>query len=197
MRQVLWPAAAATLALSLTACAAAMNVSSHVASGLDFSTYKTVGWGPPDELPTGDPRLDQNPFFQDHVQGAVEKGLAAQGFEQTTTGTPDLLIHYHASITTRVDVNRIDREYGYCYGEDCEVRVVEFEAGTLVLDLVDARTKQVIWRGWAQHRVGDILDDPDEMAERITEAVSRMLQRLPAGGGRATAVPTTPKGDSR
>ncbi len=35
---------------------------------------------------------------------------------------------------------------GYCYG-NCEPRVVDFEQGTLVIDLVDARTKKVVRRG--------------------------------------------------
>jgi hypothetical protein len=130
-------------------------------------------------LPTGDPRLDKNPFFKDHVEGAVEKQLAARGFEMSASGTPDLIIHYHASITQRIDVNRVDRGYGYCYGADCQSGVIEYEAGTLVLDLVDSRTNRVIWRGWAQDTVEGVLDNEDEMARQINRAVTRMLARLP------------------
>lgn len=86
-----------------------MTVSSHVQHSLDVAQYRTYDWGLPDALPAGDPRLDKNPFFQDHTQGAVERQLAAKGFQRSTSGTPDLLVHYHASITQRIDVNRIDR----------------------------------------------------------------------------------------
>ncbi len=171
-------AAVAASALAVTGCAT-MNVSSHVQRDLDFTQYRTYDWGPADALPRGDPRLDKNPFFQDHVQGAVEKQLAAKGFERSTSGTPDLLIHYHASITQRIDVNRVDREYGYCYDKDCQARVIEYEAGTLVLDIVEARTSRVIWRGWAQDSVEGVLDNRDRMARKIDEAVRRMLERLP------------------
>jgi len=95
------------------------------------------------------------------------------------TGTPDLLVHYHASITQRIDVNRVDREHGYCYGENCSVRVFEFETGTLVLDMVDTRTNRVIWRGWAQDSLQGLLDNPDRMARTINEAVRRMLEKFP------------------
>jgi hypothetical protein len=159
-----------------------MNVSSHVERGLEFSRYHTYDWGPADALPTGDPRLDKNPFFRDHLEGAVEKRLAAKGFERSTSGTPDLLIHYHANITDRIDVNRVDRQYGYCYGVDCSARVVEYEGGTLVLDIVDARTNRVIWRGWAQDSVEDMLNNQDRMARKIDEAVERMLKLLPPRG---------------
>jgi hypothetical protein len=172
-------AAVAICALAVTGCATTMSLSSHVERGLDFGRYRTYDWGPADALPTGDPRLDKNPFFKDHVEGAVEKQLAARGFEMSTSGTPDLLIHYHASITQRIDVNRVDRGYGYCYTDDCQSGVIEYEAGTLVLDIVDTRTNRVIWRGWAQDSVEGVLDNEDRMERKINEAVTRMLARLP------------------
>ena len=178
MRCPLRLAAAALSAFVATGCAT-MNVSAHVQRGLDFATYRTYDWGPADARPTGDPRLDQNPFFKDHVEGAVEKQLAARGFERASSGTPDLLIHYHASINQRIDVNRVDRSYGYCYNDNCDARVVEYEAGTLVIDMVDTRTNRVIWRGWSQESVEGVLDNPDRMARRIEEGVRRMLDRFP------------------
>jgi uncharacterized protein DUF4136 len=170
----------AVTALTFTGCAT-MNVSSHVLSGADFTQYQTFEWGPADALPTGDPRLDRDPFFQDHVQGAIEKGLATRGFARVSDGPPDLLIHYHANISRRIDINRLDRERGYCYDDACGVRTVEREAGTLVLDVIDARTNRLVWRGWAQHSVADMLRDRDRMEQKINDAVARMLEQLPTG----------------
>jgi hypothetical protein len=159
-----------------TACAP-MTVSSHVEHGLDLTRYRTFAWGPADALPTGDPRLDQNPFFKDHFEGAVEKQLAFRKIELTAT-SPDLLIHYHASITRRIEPDRTDSQYGYCANGDCASRITDFEAGTLILDIVDAHTNRLIWRGWAQRALGDMLENPDHMADRIDEAVRRMLARF-------------------
>jgi hypothetical protein len=156
-----------------------MNVSSHVQDGLDVTQYRTYNWGPADALPTGDPRLDKDPVFKDRVQGAVEKQLAAKGIQMSTVGTPDLLIHYHARIDTRVDVNRTEREYGYCQGAGCDSWVIEYEAGTLVLDVVDARTNRLIWRAWAQDSVDETFGNDERMAQAIEEAVSRMFARFP------------------
>lgn len=171
-------AAVVLSALALTACASTMTVSSHVERGLDFTRYRTWDWGPADTLPTGDPRLDANPFFKDHVQGAVEKALAGRGLGGPTAETPDLLIHYHAAINQRLNVTSADTRYGYGY-EDSGSAVGEYEAGTLVIDIVDARTKRVIWRGWAQDTVEDSLKSEDKMAKQIDEAVTRMLTQLP------------------
>jgi hypothetical protein len=165
-------------ALAVTGCAT-MTVSSHVRSGIDFSRYDTYDWGPADALPTGDARLDRDPFFKDHLLGAVEKHLAARGLERSSSDTPDLLIHYHASINRRVNVFGVDREHGYCFDDECKAWVNDYEAGTLVLDLVDRRSNRVIWRGWAQDSVEDMLNDRDRMAQKIDEAVARMMALFP------------------
>ncbi len=178
MRQVATLTILAMTALTLTACAT-MNVSSHVLRSADFTQYRTFDWGPADALPTGDPRLDRDPFFQDHVQGALEKGFAGKGFERVSTGTPDLLIHYHANISRRIDINWIDRERGYCYGDDCPVRTVEAEAGTLVVDVIDARTNRLVWRGCT----GITGQDGSYLAEYL-------LGRATRSGGSSAARPT-------
>ena len=181
MRRLSGLTAAALFALALSGCAT-MTASSHIERGLDFTRYSTYDWGPADALPTGDPRLDKDPFFQDHMLGAVEKQLAGRGFDRATSGTPDLLIHYHASVTERIDLNRVDRQYGYCGDPNCSAQALDYEAGTLVLDIVDARTDKLIWRGWAQDSIERVLDHRDRMARKIDEAVRRMVQRLPRGG---------------
>lgn len=168
-----------TAALAAASCATTMTVGSHVERGLDFSTYRTFDWGPADALPAGDPRLTRDPFFNDHVQGAIETQLAARDLALSTSGTPDLLIHYHANISERIDVNHLDRRYGYCTVDDCPVDTIRYEAGTLVVDIVDARSNTLVWRGWAQNAVGDMLDDPNAMRRIIVQAVTRMLERFP------------------
>jgi hypothetical protein len=165
------------LAISALAGCATMTAGSHVQRGLDFSRYHTFDWGTPDELPTGDPRLDRDAFFQDHVLGAIEKGLGRRGLEMSSS--PDLRIHYHASITQRLNVGDVDRGRGYCAQQACTPEVSNYEAGTLVLDIVDARTNHVIWRGWAQDVLGNMLEDRGVMEKKIDEAVTRILAQLP------------------
>ena len=179
-------AGAAAFAVAAAGCAT-MQVSSHVQRDVDFARYRTYDWGPPDALPTGDPRLDNNPFFKDHMQGAVEKELAARGLELSSGRPADLLIHYHASVTQRLDVNRIDQRYGYCYGDDCNVRVTEYEAGTIVLDLVDARTDRLVWRGWARDSIDGVIDNQQRMERMINQAVTRMMALLPRAALTRTA----------
>jgi hypothetical protein len=56
---------------------------------------------------------------------------------------------------------------------------VEYDAGTLILDVVDARSEKLVWRGWAQSSVDEMLNDRNEMAKTIQRGVEQMLSRLP------------------
>lgn len=169
------------LAMAALAGCATLTVSSHIERNVDFSQFVTYDWGPPDNLPVGDPRLDNNQFFRDYLRGAIERKLAANGFELAADGEPDLLVHYHASVNQRVDVYGADQPYGYCY-QNCDARVVEFEQGTLVVDLVDRRTNKVVWRGWAQDTMTGVIDNQDRLEAQVEEGVSRMMLLLPRGG---------------
>ena len=166
---------------ALAGCAT-LTVSSHIERDVDFSQFVTYDWGPPDNLPVGDPRLDNNEFFRDYLEGAVEKRLAAKGFERAVNGEADLLIHYHASVSQKVDVYEADRPYGYCYGDNCNARIVDFEQGTLVIDVVDRRTNKVVWRGWAQDTMTGVIDNQSRLQEQVTKNVAAMMAALPQGG---------------
>lgn len=162
----------AAAALALAGCAT-MNVSSYVERGVDLAQYRTYNWAPADDSATGDPRLDNNPFFQERVQAAVERQLASRAFEKATA--PDLLLHVHASVTQDVYISGGERRDGSC--EDCRPEV--YDAGTLVIDFVDARTDRLVWRGWAKGSIDGVVDNQERMEQRIDEAVARILERLP------------------
>src|SRR5512132_646542 len=162
---------------ALAGCAT-MNVSSHVERGLDFAQYRSWDFGPADALPTGDPRLDNNPFFKDYLEGSVGKALEARRYVRTTAGTPDLLVHYHANISKTFDINGVDSRYGYC-NADCEPNFFEYEQGTIVLDVVDTRTNRVVWRGWAQENINGVIDNQELLRRDVNKAVTRMMKRFP------------------
>lgn len=169
------------IAAIFAAGCATLTVSSHIERNITFDNYVTYDWGPPDNLPVGDPRLDNNPFFQDYVQGAIEKRLAAKGYERVLTGPPDLLIHYHASVNQKVDVYEVDARYGYCYG-NCQPQVTDYELGTLVVDVVDAKTSKVVWRGWAQDVMNGVIDNQERLEKQVGEGIEKMMLQMPRGG---------------
>ena len=178
MRRIALLTITGAAALLLAGCAT-MRVSSYIERSADFAQYRTFGWGPADNLPTGDPRLDNNAIFRDYMEGAVERRLAAKGYARVPSDlVPDLVVHYHANISQRFFVDGLDRQY-HCTSYDCEPKTVEYEAGTLMIDITDTRTNRVVWRGWAQDSFDGVIDSQDRLADKVEEAVTRILAQLP------------------
>jgi hypothetical protein len=175
------PTFAFILAAVFAAGCATLTVSSHIERNVTFTDFVTYDWGPPDNLPVGDPRLDNNPFFVDYLQGAIEKMLAAKGYERAVTGPPDVLIHYHANVAQRVEVHEVDSHYGYTYADGMS-QVTDYEQGTLVVDVVDTRTSKVVWRGWSQDTMTGVIDNQDRLEQKVEEGVTKMMMLLPRGG---------------
>ncbi len=168
---------AAALAAAMLAGCAPMRIDSYLERGADVRRYRTYSWGEADVQATGDPRLDNNRFFSERVQRAVEAGLAAKGFEKVTTGSADAVLRYHARVNQRVQRSDSDRQYGRCEDADCGPFV--YDAGTLLIDVIDPWTQRVVWRGWAETTFDGVIDNQDWMEQRIDEAVRKILARLP------------------
>jgi hypothetical protein len=164
--------AVSLLAGTIVAGCAPIHVNSYAEPGVAFH-FRTYTWAPEDSVSTGDPRLDNNRFFSERVRESVDRELTARGFEKTS-GSPDLLLHYHASITQDIEITATTDHFEHC--QNCGTSV--YDAGTLVIDLVDARTARLVWRGWAE-KVDTVIDNQDWMEETIDLAVARIMKRLP------------------
>jgi hypothetical protein len=154
-----------------------MRVNSYLERGANLAGYRTYNWGAPDTWTTGDPRLDNNPFFQDRIRAGVDKEMARLGFEKSAAERPDLRLHYHASFHQRIETNGIDEEYGFCPSGECESYV--YEAGTILIDFVDTGSNRVVWRGWAEGNVDGLIDNQQWLEERVDEAVKEIMARVP------------------
>ena len=171
---------AVATALTLAGCATRI-VSSHVELGADFAQYRTWAWGPADVLPTGDARLDNNDFFRDYIQGAIEKELAVRHLTLTSSD-PDLLIHWHTNVARQRDIDTVTREYepyGGCKGSGCYPTITEYEMDTLMIDVIDARSQKLLWRAWARDNLSGVIDDQQRMRRMVVDAVAEMMKRFP------------------
>jgi hypothetical protein len=161
----------------LAAGCSTMSVSSYVQRSTDFRQYHTYSWGRAEALSTGDPRLDNNPFFDERIRAQVEKELALRGFEKTASPQPDVLVHYHARVAQEVVARADDLTLLECEDDDCYPTI--YEKGTLVIDLVEPGTAKVIWRGWAESNIDGVIDDQTWLEARIDQTIAKILARLP------------------
>jgi hypothetical protein len=179
MRGVLTALLPTAFAAAAAGCLPLMPVSSHIEPGIDLTRYETYAWGPADALPLSDPRLRENAVFVHDVHGAIDRGLQRRGLRPADSDPADVLVHYHAAVERRLEVPARHEPFSDCVGDECSRNVVGYDAGTLIIDLVDPRTQRTVWRGWAEHRLEDMLDDPRAVRRRIDDAVRRILDTLP------------------
>jgi hypothetical protein len=168
--------AAAAAALALAGCAT-MRVSSYQERGADLGRYQTYAWAPTDSFSTGDPRLDNNRFFIERVQQAIVLQLAPKGLTLAAPGSADVVIRYHARLDQQLDTSDFDRDAGRCGDGEC--RAFVYDAGTLLIDFVDARTNRLAWRGWAEGSLDGVIDDQAWLNQKVDEAVTRIMARFP------------------
>ena len=180
----------AILLASLLAGCSSMEVNVDYDPKGDFSGLKTFDWIPGPRKPSGDPRIDDNTILDRRIRGAVESELAAKGFRKSAQ-SPDFWLAYHVTLDKRQSVTTLNNYHGYGPGwgwdyysppyaskRRSETFVYEYEAGTLLLDVVDPDGRDLIWRGSAMDEV-NFSATPSAKEQQINEAVRRMLEKFP------------------
>jgi hypothetical protein len=119
------------------------------------------------------------------VQGAIAKNLAGRGVSQVASGG-DITIAYLVIVGNNASTTSINDYFGY--GEDAAALHDKahtaytksknpnfFEAGTLVIDIIDSKSFKLLKRGYATRPILRNLPD-DARAERVQEAVDEILR---------------------
>ena len=160
-----------------------MTVTSDTDPSASFTGFRTYEWMTETPTKTGDPRIDGNSILASRIRSSVERQLAAKGYEKRSSGTPDFLVGYHASLEKKTSVEmlndyyRYDRGWGWRY-RGPQTYVYEYDEGTLVLDIVDPKTRKLLWRGSATDVV-DPTASGEARQKKINEAVTQILEKFP------------------
>ncbi|MBW1982080.1 MAG: DUF4136 domain-containing protein [Deltaproteobacteria bacterium] len=146
---------------------------------ISFSRYRTYNWAPGTEAEQREQLLQEDPFLDERFRRAVERELQARGFSKQESGTPDFLVSYHASSTTKTGYIELAdyRGLGH-YRYRAFYMPYEYNEQTLVLDILDAVSGKVIWRGSATDELSPS-STPQAKEKEIHRAVRRMLARFP------------------
>lgn len=180
MRRIPLLFAVAVVTGGAAACAPALMVGSNQASDLQPAAFRTYAWVQPDQFPTGDPRLDNNPFFVKELQSAVDGQLSKLGLSRAEKGG-DLVVHFHATVRDRVNVYEVDRAAGYDqsgYGKGTQVQ--QYEEGTILVDIAESSGKKLIWRGWMQTDLSGVIGNNAELGKRVREGMTKLFSTFPA-----------------
>jgi Domain of unknown function (DUF4136) len=165
--------------LSALAACSPFQVSSDYDPKANFAAYRTYSWLPRIEQPDSDPRL-QSSLLHSRIRDAVDAQLTSKGLRQDPTANPDLLVAYHVALQGKLEISTVP-SYPYgpsVWGATQKTYTRQYDEGTLIVDLIDASNRQLVWRGSAQAEVKPDTS-PQERQKRINEAVQQILERYP------------------
>jgi hypothetical protein len=139
----------------------------HYDPKIDFTTYKSFAFAvvPEDQLKAQPGARVGDPFLLAELQRAVQSELLGRGYQPVDRKQADFLLNLHVGGRSTpfyyVDAVRYDysysRYYSSWYGGGAGVFVVPFtyQEGTLVIDIIDVRLKELTWYGWSTEEVGN------------------------------------------
>lgn len=148
---------------------AAQSIQTDYDRSYDFSRLKTYAFAKQTRGPN-DP-LAANPINDRRVHMAIDSQLVAHGYIKDTTGAPDFFVGYHAATRSRLAV----QDWGYGPGRwgSRRVDINEYTEGTLVVDVVEAKSMQLMWRGSATGTV-----KPKDAEKNIPKAVGKLMDQF-------------------
>jgi hypothetical protein len=152
---------------------------------VDFKGYKTYMWYG-GEMPDDD-ALSANPLVKKRVGEGVDKALQAKGYNVGTEDVYDFVVILHAGIREKTEVTSYGYGgYGYGrygmgwggYGGYGQTDVYQYDETTLVIDIVDAKLKELVWRGTVTGVVKEYKNQ-EEQQSNIDRVVTKMLDDFP------------------
>ena len=167
---------AAWILLILSGCSGP-DIRSESSPGISLANYKSFDWVSEKHLEQPDDFSKKRDDVLDaQIKNQVDAYLTRQGLVRDKEN-PQLKVAYTVRSTRESEVEPgyyPEPFYSY-WGEEPVERIVEKNKGSVDLDLMDAKSGRLLWRGVA---VTDI-SDTGESSNQIKEALNDVLQRLP------------------
>ena len=169
------------LMAGLAASVSAQDVKTDFDKSVDFSKYHTfsakiaTSWN--------------NPFGEQRALAEIEKGLTAKGWTKADAASADTHVMIHGATQVKRDLNTFYSGYGgYGYRgyggmgmSTASTTVNEYTVGTMVVDIFDAKNKQLLWRGTGSD---EISDKADKNEKKIANATQKMFKNFPPKPGK-------------
>ncbi len=159
--------------------AQAQKIKVEYDKSLDFSKFKTYAIDPVDNA--------ARPMLRLAIQAAVQDDLTKRGLSKVDAN-PDLYVQMYGAIDSDAIATYQDPIYGNAipplnygitmwYGIPGTVTTVVVHKGEMVVDVIDAPRKRLIWRGIAQQKLSS--DNRQKLLDQVNTAVEKMFKQYP------------------
>ena len=164
------------MVVTLVAGCAPMSVTVEHSQGIDFAEIATFQYQDSDMS-----LADTNPTAHRRTVDAIKRELTANGLTETDS-QPDLFVTYYGESTGDTVVDSSDlgyaanTQFSRAGNLSQSTSIMRFERGTIVVDLWDAPTHELIWRGNVEKSLSR---NPDANLAKIDEAIEKMFRGFP------------------
>ena len=158
----------------------AQQVKTDYDRSANFAQYKTFSW---EHVKTQD-QLDV-----DRIKSAVSAALTAKGWTQVDSGG-DISIIAIQMTHDQQTLNTFYDGFGGGWGwrrfggggfggfGDATTTTETYQVGTIVVDLFDAKTKQLVWRGTTSDTLSN---NSNKNIENLNKGVEKLFKKFPPG----------------
>lgn len=172
------------IALLLAAgCASGPTIRSNLDPAADFNQFHTFGFFQP--LSTD--REGYQSLISQQLVASTQRELEARGLQRTDSN-PDLLINFSANLDQRLRVTQSPsmtprnthpnwRGRYRTWPSYQQIDVRQYTLGTVVIDVVDASQRQLVWEGLATSRVTQ--STMDNIGPVLNSAVTDIMRDFP------------------
>jgi hypothetical protein len=143
---------------------------------VDFAQFKTFAF-----YKEGIDKVEISDLDKRRILHAIEDQMLAKGF--TKSENPDLLVNIFTKSREQVNVNQFNAGWGYGWGFGWnpwgfggQTIVSTSTEGTLFIDLIDTKKKEMVWQGEGQ---GELTRNIDKKDENIKVFVTKILSQYP------------------
>ncbi|WP_395066094.1 DUF4136 domain-containing protein [Flavobacterium sp.] len=154
----------------LTSCSS-VSVNSDYDKKANFEGYKTYAY-----LKSAIDKVEISDLDKKRILRSIDESMIAKGY--TKSETPTILISIFTKENERVDIyNHNGFGWGWNpYWGTNNTNVIRTQEGTLYIDLIDAKTKELVWQG---EGIGYLTKDTEKKDQRIKEFVDKILAQYP------------------
>jgi Domain of unknown function (DUF4136) len=161
----------AALCLLATATAVAQDVKYNFMPGTDFSKFHTYKWV---NIEGGS---HPNQIVDAEIKQSVDSQLAAKGLTKTEDEKADLYVGYQVAVDQEKQWNAYGMGRGWGGGMATATSST-INVGTLVLDMYNPTTKQLVWTGNASKTI-DPSSSEEKNQKRLDKAMEKLLKHFP------------------
>ena len=161
------------------ALSAADPVDIRAKEGVDFSQYESYAWTSHDYLDADSPLREGAPL-DTQIRGAADKLMRSRGFTRVEREeSPDLMINYVGMGKDYFQATGITKEVApgvKWIGDPNAHSMRSYREGTLVFEVVDTATDEMIWSGW----VTELAPTIDKLRAKAEKATRKVFKHFPS-----------------